>query len=86
MSESLVFGWPHILVPFADSFDSMREMQENEQSLFALCQVQSFCFRAQYNAHKAWPAAYASLHWSLQHRVDVEVCCLLHGVLHAVVA
>ncbi|KAL3158753.1 hypothetical protein ABBQ32_011481 [Trebouxia sp. C0010 RCD-2024] len=39
VSESLVFGWPHILVPFADSFDSMREMQENEQSLFALCQV-----------------------------------------------
>ncbi|KAL3135582.1 hypothetical protein ABBQ38_006062 [Trebouxia sp. C0009 RCD-2024] len=39
VSESLVFGWPHILVPLADSFDSMREMQENEQSLLALCQV-----------------------------------------------
>ena len=43
VSESLMFGWPHILVPLADSFDSMREMQENEQSLLALCQVQSSC-------------------------------------------
>lgn len=39
VSESLLFGWPHILVPFADSFDSMTEMQANEQSLLALCQV-----------------------------------------------
>lgn len=39
VSESLLFGWPHILIPHADSFDSMTEMLANEQSLLALCQV-----------------------------------------------
>lgn len=41
VSESLMSGWPHILVAYADSFDSMSEMRANEQSLLALCQVPS---------------------------------------------
>ena len=45
LSESLLFGWPHMLVPHADSFDSMTEMQANEQSLLALCQVDSLAVR-----------------------------------------
>ena len=39
LSESLLFGWPNILVPHADSFDSVDDMQLNEQSLAGLCQV-----------------------------------------------
>lgn len=45
VSESLMFGWPHILIPHADSFDSMNEMQANEKSLTALCQVCVFLHR-----------------------------------------
>ena len=51
VSESLMFGWPHILVPHAASFDSMSEMQANEQSLLALCQVHSSCIKAQHTQH-----------------------------------
>lgn len=39
LSESLLFGWPNILIPHADSFDSLQDMQLNEQSLSSLCQV-----------------------------------------------
>ena len=39
LSESLLFGWPNILIPHADSFDSVDDMQLNEQSLAGLCQV-----------------------------------------------
>ena len=30
---------PNILIPYADSFDSIHDMQLNEQSLAGLCQV-----------------------------------------------
>ena len=53
VSASLLFGWPHILVPHADSFDSMTEMKANEQSLLALCQVHPLCIYAQLIAHPA---------------------------------
>lgn len=56
VSESLLFGWPHILVPHADSFDSMTEMKANEQSLLALCQVHLLGIYAQRMAHSARPA------------------------------
>ena len=39
LSESLLFGWPNILIPHANSFDSSQEMQANEQGLAGLCQV-----------------------------------------------
>lgn len=39
LSESLLFGEPDILIPHADSFDSVHEMQTNENSFSGLCQV-----------------------------------------------
>lgn len=39
VSESLMFGWPTVLLPYGDSFDSLSDMQANEHKLAALCQV-----------------------------------------------
>ncbi|KAL0044610.1 hypothetical protein WJX82_002675 [Trebouxia sp. C0006] len=39
LSESLLFGWPNILIPHADSFDSIQDMEANEQCFTGLCQV-----------------------------------------------
>ena len=39
LSESLLFGWPNILIPHADSFDSIQDMEANEQCFIGLCQV-----------------------------------------------
>jgi len=39
LSESLLFGWPNLLIPHADSFDSIQEMQANEHAFTGLCQV-----------------------------------------------
>ena len=39
VSESLMFGWPMVLLPYGDSFDSLSDMQANEHKLAALCQV-----------------------------------------------
>ena len=39
LSESLLFGGPDILIPHADSFDSVHEMQANKNSFTGLCQV-----------------------------------------------
>ena len=39
LSESLLFGWPNILIPHADSFDSVQDMEANEQCFTGLCQV-----------------------------------------------
>lgn len=36
-----MFGCPTVLSPYGDSFDSMSEMQANEDKLAALCQVRA---------------------------------------------
>lgn len=39
VSESLLSGWPLVLAPYGDNFDSMQDMQNNECKLGAMCQV-----------------------------------------------